>query len=50
MEVVGVVTAVGPGLTGRNIGDVVAYAGKSMGSYAKEQVISANVGSHHTFD
>ena len=50
MEVVGVVTAVGPGLTGRNIGDVVAYAGKPMGSYAKEQVISANVGSHHTFD
>lgn len=50
MEVVGVVTAVGPGLTSRKVGDVVAYAGKPMGSYAKEQTIPANVGSRHAFD
>ena len=37
------VTAVGPGLTGRNFGDVVAYAGKPMGSYAEEQIIPADV-------
>lgn len=43
MEAVGVVTAVGPGLTGRKVGDVVAYAGKPMGSYAEEQVIPADV-------
>lgn len=43
MEAVGVVTAVGPGLTGRKVGDVVAYAGKPMGSYAEEQIIPANV-------
>jgi NADPH:quinone reductase len=50
MEVVGVVIAVGPGLTGKKDGDVVAYAGKPMGSYAKEQIIPANVGSRHAFD
>ncbi|KAF0932788.1 hypothetical protein E2562_012124 [Oryza meyeriana var. granulata] len=43
MEAVGVVTAVGPGLTGRKVGDVVAYAGKPMGSYAQEQIIPASV-------
>ncbi|VAI25742.1 quinone oxidoreductase-like [Triticum dicoccoides] len=43
MEAVGVVTAVGPGLTGRKVGDVVAYAGKPMGSYAEEQIIPADV-------
>jgi NADPH:quinone reductase-like Zn-dependent oxidoreductase len=43
MEAVGVVTAVGPGLTGRKVGDVVAYAGKPMGSYAQEQILPANV-------
>ncbi|MQM05273.1 hypothetical protein Taro_038080 [Colocasia esculenta] len=42
-EAVGVVTAVGPGLTGRKIGDVVAYAGDPMGSYAEEQILPANV-------
>ncbi|XAR66116.1 2-haloacrylate reductase [Bertholletia excelsa] len=41
MEGVGVVTAVGPGLTGRNVGDVVAYAGQPMGSYAQEQILPA---------
>ncbi|KAK1686598.1 hypothetical protein QYE76_047446 [Lolium multiflorum] len=43
MEAVGVVTAVGPGLTGRKVGDVVAYAGMPMGSYAEEQILPANV-------
>ncbi|KAJ6801551.1 uncharacterized protein M6B38_139595 [Iris pallida] len=42
MEAVGVVTAVGPGLTGRKIGDVVAYAGNPMGSYAEEQILPAS--------
>lgn len=37
------VTAVGPGLTGRKVGDVVAYAGNPMGSYAEEQIIPASV-------
>lgn len=41
MEAVGVVTAVGPGLTGRQVGDVVAYAGNPMGSYAQEQILPA---------
>ncbi|XP_028804834.1 uncharacterized protein LOC114759760 [Neltuma alba] len=41
MEAVGVVTAVGPGLTGRKVGDVVAYAGQPMGSYAEEQLLPA---------
>ncbi|XP_076944834.1 uncharacterized protein LOC143615638 [Bidens hawaiensis] len=41
MEAVGVVTAVGPGLTGRQVGDVVAYAGLPMGAYAEEQVLPA---------
>ncbi|KAK1261344.1 hypothetical protein QJS04_geneDACA018440 [Acorus gramineus] len=42
-EAVGVVTAVGPGLTGRKVGDVVAYAGNPMGSYAEEQILPASV-------
>ncbi|KAJ9140022.1 hypothetical protein P3X46_030709 [Hevea brasiliensis] len=41
MEAVGEVIAVGPGLTGRNIGDIVAYAGNPMGSYAEEQILPA---------
>jgi NADPH2:quinone reductase len=41
MEAVGVVTAVGGGLTGRQIGDIVAYAGHPMGSYAEEQILPA---------
>ncbi|CAA0834550.1 GroES-like zinc-binding alcohol dehydrogenase family protein [Striga hermonthica] len=41
MEAVGVVTAVGPGLTGRKVGDVVAYAGLPMGAYAEEQILPA---------
>ncbi|XP_047083330.1 quinone oxidoreductase-like [Lolium rigidum] len=43
MEAVGVVTAVGPGLTGMKVGDVIAYAGMPMGSYAEEQIIPASV-------
>lgn len=42
MEAVGVVKAVGPGLTGRAVGDVVAYAGNPMGSYAEEQILPAD--------
>ncbi|KAK4600989.1 hypothetical protein RGQ29_010535 [Quercus rubra] len=41
-EAAGVVTAVGPGLTGRQVGDLVAYAGDPMGSYAEEQILPAN--------
>ncbi|KAL3684846.1 hypothetical protein R1sor_002868 [Riccia sorocarpa] len=41
MEAVGVVTAVGPGLTGRQVGDRVAYAGV-IGAYAEERVIAAD--------
>nr|GFA01194.1 groES-like zinc-binding alcohol dehydrogenase family protein [Tanacetum cinerariifolium] len=42
MEAVGVVTAVGPGLTGRQVGDIVAYAGTPMGAYAEEQILPAD--------
>ncbi|XP_050268697.1 uncharacterized protein LOC126713086 isoform X5 [Quercus robur] len=42
MEAAGVVTAVGPGLTDRQVGDLVAYAGDPMGSYAEEQILPAN--------
>ncbi|KAM5557033.1 2-haloacrylate reductase [Rosa sericea] len=42
MEACGVVTAVGPGLTGRQVGDLVAYIGTPMGSYAEEQILPAN--------
>lgn len=42
MEAAGVVTAVGPGLTGRKVGDLVAYAGTPMGAYAEEQILPAD--------
>ena len=42
MEAVGEVVGVGPGLTGRTVGDIVAYAGGAMGSYAEEQILPAN--------
>ncbi|XP_048433348.1 2-haloacrylate reductase-like [Pyrus x bretschneideri] len=42
VEACGIVTAVGPGLTGRQVGDLVAYAGQQMGSYAEEQILPAN--------
>ncbi|CAK9188070.1 unnamed protein product [Ilex paraguariensis] len=41
MEAVGVVTSLGPGLTGRKVGDLVGYAGNPMGSYAEEQILPA---------
>ncbi|KAG6546893.1 hypothetical protein Mapa_011509 [Marchantia paleacea] len=40
MEAVGVVTAVGSGLTGRQVGDRVAYAGV-LGAYTEERLIAA---------
>ncbi|KAG1362149.1 quinone oxidoreductase 1 [Cocos nucifera] len=43
MEAVGVVTAIGPGLTGIKVGDIVAYAGNQMGSYAEESILPASV-------
>ncbi|TXG70607.1 hypothetical protein EZV62_005542 [Acer yangbiense] len=42
MEAVGEVIAVGPGLTGRKVGDLVGYADNPMGSYAEEQILPAN--------
>ncbi|XP_039142525.1 quinone oxidoreductase [Dioscorea cayenensis subsp. rotundata] len=42
-EAVGVVSAVGPGVTGRKVGDVVAYAGDPMGSYTEEQILPDKV-------
>ncbi|KAM5557036.1 hypothetical protein ABKV19_024430 [Rosa sericea] len=42
VEACGVVTAVGPGVTGRQVGDVVAFAGGAMGSYVEELILPAN--------
>ncbi|XP_068634698.1 uncharacterized protein [Aristolochia californica] len=42
VEAVGVVTAVGPGLTGREVGDLVGYAGNPIGAYAEEQILPAS--------
>ncbi|XP_048446685.1 quinone oxidoreductase-like isoform X3 [Pyrus x bretschneideri] len=42
MEACGVVTVVGPGVTGRRVGDLVAYVGTPMGSYAEEQILPEN--------
>ena len=42
VEACGVVTAVGPGLTGRKVGDVVAFAGGAMGSYVEELILPAD--------
>ncbi|XP_051138290.1 uncharacterized protein LOC127256358 [Andrographis paniculata] len=42
MEAVGEVTAVGPGLTGRKVEDLVAYAGLPMGAYTEEQILPAD--------
>lgn len=36
------VTAVGPGVNDRKVGDLVAYAGNPMGSYSEEQVLPAD--------
>lgn len=43
IEAVGEVVAMGPGLTGIKVGDLVAYAGNPMGSYAEEQILPASV-------
>uniref|UniRef100_A0A0D9XMG5 Enoyl reductase (ER) domain-containing protein n=1 Tax=Leersia perrieri TaxID=77586 RepID=A0A0D9XMG5_9ORYZ len=40
-EAVGVVSAVGPGVTGIKVGDVVGYADTQMGTYTEEQIIPA---------
>ncbi|XP_027362339.1 uncharacterized protein LOC113869956 isoform X3 [Abrus precatorius] len=43
VEAVGEVTAVGVGVADRQVGDVVAYAGRPLGSYAEEQILPANI-------
>ncbi|KAL2541927.1 GroES-like zinc-binding alcohol dehydrogenase family protein [Abeliophyllum distichum] len=40
-EAAGVVTAVGPGVSGRKVGDLVAYLGNPMGAYTEEQILPA---------
>ncbi|KAI3519578.1 hypothetical protein L1887_08788 [Cichorium endivia] len=42
VEGAGVVTAVGPGVTSCKVGDVVAYAGTQVGSYAQERILPAD--------
>ncbi|XP_061358579.1 uncharacterized protein LOC133302774 [Gastrolobium bilobum] len=42
VEAVGVVTAVGTGVTDSQVGDLVGYAGRPLGSYAEEQILPAN--------
>lgn len=42
VEGVGIVTAVGAGRTGIQVGDLVGYATAPMGSYAEEQIVPAN--------
>lgn len=37
------VTAVGPGLTGRKVGDLVAFAGSLLSCYTEEQIIPASI-------
>ncbi|XP_068634700.1 uncharacterized protein [Aristolochia californica] len=41
VEAAGEVTAVGPGLTGLKVGDLVAYSGVPMGAYAEEMILPA---------
>uniref|UniRef100_A0A0E0MAQ5 Probable quinone oxidoreductase n=2 Tax=Oryza punctata TaxID=4537 RepID=A0A0E0MAQ5_ORYPU len=42
-EAVGVVSAVGPGVIGIEVGDVVGYADTPMGTYTEEQIIPATL-------
>ncbi|RDX73349.1 2-haloacrylate reductase, partial [Mucuna pruriens] len=42
VEAVGVVIAVGNGVTDTKVGDVVGYAGRPLGSYAEEQIVPVN--------
>ncbi|XP_044467824.1 quinone oxidoreductase 1-like isoform X1 [Mangifera indica] len=42
VEAVGEVIAVGPGITGTKVGDIVTHAGSAMGSYSEKQVLPAD--------
>ena len=42
VEAVGVVIAVGAGVTSTQVGDLVAYAGRPLGSYAEEEILPAD--------
>ncbi|PWA79730.1 Alcohol dehydrogenase, C-terminal [Artemisia annua] len=44
VEAVGVMIVVGPGLTGRQFEDVVAYGGVPIGAYAEERILTAPKG------
>ncbi|EPS62142.1 hypothetical protein M569_12651, partial [Genlisea aurea] len=39
MEAVGEVIALGPGVTGIKIGDIIGYVGNPMGAYSEEQIL-----------
>lgn len=39
-------TAVGPGLTGWKVGDIVAIGGNQLASYTEEQIIPASIAVH----
>ncbi|XP_020965573.1 uncharacterized protein LOC107612846 isoform X2 [Arachis ipaensis] len=41
VEAVGVVVAVGAGVTSAKVGDLVGYAARPLGSYAEEQILPA---------
>ncbi|XP_068651587.1 uncharacterized protein [Aristolochia californica] len=41
IEAVGVITALGPGLRGLEVGDLVSHDGFIMGAYAEEQILPA---------
>ncbi|MED6133006.1 hypothetical protein PIB30_024234 [Stylosanthes scabra] len=41
VEAVGVVVAIGAGVTSAKVGDMVGYAGRPLGSYAEEQILPA---------
>lgn len=42
MEAVGVIEEIGPDVTGFNVGDRVAYAGRPIGAYSEERVMPAD--------
>ncbi len=43
MEAAGVITEIGSGVSGFNVGDRVAYAGRPIGAYAEERVMPADI-------